>query len=847
MARSDSTDDFEHELEGLDLASCRAKIAVLLAERERRRDSTQRTHERVKAMNYELSARREEAFTWRQQVQGKYEQNRQLEGQIATASAPWGTAVDYDLERLRRAIEQRLGAVVPRRPEVNELGIRLYGEMELMVQKPAEVERVEQTQVDTVLITHWRRSGSEQKFHLSYRVSASTMVRDLREDACRYWGISREQYVLWTLGNEKLQADLLIRKCFKPGEPAHLILAPKVPKNVLAPQNVQEAICAKIGPKSRALRKKTRSSVQNSEVRQGAASTEPDNFYEQMAQAPGLFDFMTQRDRRVVSHLPRIRFCSLCIYALLLVLTCLSIAAYKPKGQEYLSSLGVTTSVSGVGEEFQGIRDSDAAWSWLTHTVSSQLLRNTSSLRMSNYLPGWLRVSMQQVKPASHAECMQHGLPEEVKCFSEFYTQSSADKTDLKDIQSYWSGVVGLDGRSNDTVPWKFMTEQEANHQRVGSEVGQYQRYDPSGYAVEYNLQHSNLTAVYEAFVADMTTLRNASWISRRTRAVHVTFLAYNPTYDYWMPSRYMLEFPVSGVVQPSSHVQLFRSVFHQFKFMGMSQLMLDMVRVALVVLVMLYQVTFETRFEWKQSGKAWRYFLGPRGLADLGIIGIFTAIFFDRYLHDFRSHISTVGLAAEASKGYSVESWHADIYRLNSVFEAALLCLVVWRLLSFMKVNRHIFLIWQTLSSSLRKFVRYLTVFLPVLAGFILLAHTYWRPHLAEFQTLPSSATSVLMMLLGDDAIAQRGDATRPGTVIYVMGLYCLIILFAVSSWTAVLVQEYQKTRVAAGFRPQEYTWSEYDYVSWILPAALKKAYCVIRPSIVPSEDIDDIDDCNV
>mmetsp|Transcript_70716 Transcript_70716/g.183530 ORF Transcript_70716/g.183530 Transcript_70716/m.183530 type:complete len:848 (-) Transcript_70716:29-2572(-) len=844
MARSDSTDDFEHELEGLDLASCRAKIAVLLAERERRRDSTQRTHERVKAMNYELSARREEAFTWRQQVQGKYEQNRQLEGQIATASAPWGTAVDYDLERLRRAIEQRLGAVVPRRPEVNELGIRLYGEMELMVQKPAEVERVEQTQVDTVLITHWRRSGSEQKFHLSYRVSASTMVRDLREDACRYWGISREQYVLWTLGNEKLQADLLIRKCFKPGEPAHLILAPKVPKNVLAPQNVQEAICAKIGPKSRALRKKTRSSVQNSEVRQGAASTEPDNFYEQMAQAPGLFDFMTQRDRRVVSHLPRIRFCSLCIYALLLVLTCLSIAAYKPKGQEYLSSLGVTTSVSGVGEEFQGIRDSDAAWSWLTHTVSSQLLRNTSSLRMSNYLPGWLRVSMQQVKPASHAECMQHGLPEEVKCFSEFYTQSSADKTDLKDIQSYWSGVVGLDGRSNDTVPWKFMTEQEAIHQQVGSEAGQYQRYDPSGYAVDYNLQHSNLTAVYEAFVADMIALRNASWISRQTRAVHVTFLAYNPAYDYWMPTWYMLEFPANGVVRPSARVQLFRSVFHQGKAMGMRQLVVDMVRIPFVALVLLYQVTFEAMSEWKQSGKAWRYFLGPRGLADLGIIGIFIAILLERYLHGFRAHISTVELVAEASKGYLGAMWRASAFHRNSVLEAFLLCLVVWRLLASTKVNRHVFLIWKTLSSSLAKFARMLMVFAPALAGFVLLAHVIWRPQLAGFQTFFSSAASVLMILVGDDRIAQHGEVTRPGTIIYILGFYCGVVIFAVSSWTAVLAQEYQKTRIAAGFRPEEYAWSEYDYVSWLLPAPLKKAYCLLRPSIVPSKDIEEIDD---
>jgi len=842
MAHSDDSDDFASELDGLDLAACRARIAGLLAERTRREDSTQRVHVKMQALTYELAARREEAAAWRQQLQGKYKQNMQLEKEVPDALVPMEAAVDYYQERLRRLIEQELSAAMPRRPEVNHLGIRILDERDLMVHKPADVERFEQAQVDTILITHWRNSGSEHKFHSSYRVSAIATVTELREDACTYWGISEEQYVLWTLGNEKVQDGLSIQKCFKPNEQAHLILAPKVPTNREVPESVQEAIRAKRGVKARAARKKA-----NAEMRQGTSGMQPDSFYEQMAQAPGLFEFMTQRDRRVVGHLRRSRLCSVCIYAVLFVLTCLSIAWTRPKSQEYMSSLGVSTSVSGVKGAFEGIRDPGAAWNWLTHTVSTELLRNTSSLsslRETNYLTGWLRVRMQQVKLASHAECLQHGLPEDVKCFSEFYTQSSAEKSDLEDVQSYWSGIVGVDGRSNETVPWKFMTEQEAIHQQVGSEAGQYQRYDPSGYAVDYNLQHSNLTAVYEAFVADMIALRNASWISRQTRAVHVTFLAYNPAYDYWMPTWYMLEFPANGVVRPSARVQLFRSVFHQGKAMGMRQLVVDMVRIPFVALVLLYQVTFEAMSEWKQSGKAWRYLVRPRGLADLGIIGIFIAILLERYLHGFRAHISTVELVAEASKGYLGAMWRASAFHRNSVLEAFLLCLVVWRLLASTKVNRHVFLIWKTLSSSLAKFARMLMVFAPALAGFVLLAHVIWRPQLAGFQTFFSSAASVLMILVGDDRIAQHGEVTRPGTIIYILGFYCGVVIFAVSSWTAVLAQEYQKTRIAAGFRPEEYAWSEYDYVSWLLPAPLKKAYCLLRPSIVPSKDIEEIDD---
>lgn len=276
---------------------------------------------------------------------------------------------------------------------------------------------------------------------------------------------------------------------------------------------------------------------------------------------------------------------------------------------------------------------------------------------------------------------------------------------------------------------------------------------------------------------------------------------------------------------------------------MGIEQLSLDIIRFALVVVILFYQVVMvEIRHERSNGGNGLAYILSSQGVADLGLICVNVTIFVQRYLHAVISLTKGLPLIENASAEYLGSIWVAELYKQNVVLEVFCLGLVSWRLFAFMKVNRHVFLIWNTLNVSLVKSARYLMVLVPVLTGCVIVAHAFWKTHSGDFRTFWGSATTILMILLGDDkAVRALGEVTRPGTIIFVQGFYLVIVAFLINSWAAVLIQEYQKQRVAAGFRPKEYAWSEYNYVQWLLPSPLKRAYCRLRPSIKPVEEDED------
>ena len=50
---------------------------------------------------------------------------------------------------------------------------------------------------------------------MSWRVGPSTTVKQLRRDACQYWGLSHADYVLKTRNLAKVQEELPIGACFR--------------------------------------------------------------------------------------------------------------------------------------------------------------------------------------------------------------------------------------------------------------------------------------------------------------------------------------------------------------------------------------------------------------------------------------------------------------------------------------------------------------------------------------------------------------------------------------------------------------------------------------------------------
>eukprot|EP00439_Symbiodinium_sp_Y106_P050247 s4204_g6.t1 len=235
---ADDSSDLLDALHSLDITACKDLIRQLQARRERRRELVERLQEKLKALNNELAARKEEADRCKQDLLDEQAKNRRQAEKRRHRGGEEIVSTQDDLQReqamelqtanVRRFMETTLQEQVQRNRTQNELGIRIYDEVELMVEKSAEEQALESRYIDTVLVTYCI-PNSELKYNLSFRVDKDMKSKNLREDACLYWGLSEVDFILKTMSNAKVHDDLTIQSCFNENEDAHFSLVQKTP------------------------------------------------------------------------------------------------------------------------------------------------------------------------------------------------------------------------------------------------------------------------------------------------------------------------------------------------------------------------------------------------------------------------------------------------------------------------------------------------------------------------------------------------------------------------------------------------------------------------------------------
>mmetsp|Transcript_36409 Transcript_36409/g.79641 ORF Transcript_36409/g.79641 Transcript_36409/m.79641 type:complete len:880 (-) Transcript_36409:183-2822(-) len=868
MAVADS-EAMAQDLESLDITACKDRILQLQAERERRKEFTERLQEKLKALNNELAARKEEADRSHKELQHEQDKNKKgikgydMDNEPSDQMRLLGdTKREEQIDKVRRLIEEQLQEKIQVRAQRNELGIRTYDETELMIEKPEAEQAREATNIDTVLVT-WTMPNSDNHYNLSYRIDRYTTSRKLREDACLYWNLSEVEYILKTLDNSKVHDELTIQNSFRKEEDAHLILQQKTPKNTVVFEKEQTAIWPKAGKHFKRVAQKSNATMED---KSGASAQ--GEFHELMQQAvPGLYAFMTQRDRNVTGHLATIKLRHICLYLLLLIFSMGSFFCIRPPSAEYYARYGVYSSMTKsrldsetgiVVPDFTQIQSVEEMWRWLTYTVSSELLTNTSSLRSYNYAMGQLEVRMQQVRAPSHAFCETNpSLPQDILCFAQRYDSTTAERGDIVPLQLGWLDCtnvsvceVGVNNSINstngslvtgnislarvgagrlDSQPWRFRTEEQQEASGMGTESAHYQSYDSSGYAVNYNLQYPLLNETYQAFRSDMQFLRMMNWVTRQTRMISVHFTLFNGNHDYWISNLYRLEFPANGIVKPSSDVDLFRPL--EFAGSGRDIFTLDICRLAIVLYIATFLVYSEITNVRAAGQNARQYLLGPSGLADFGIVAIFVYIIIVRVIL-FGQFYGSKDRRVDVVAGKFSLTADSYLYKQHTMLEPVLLALTMFRLLSFLRINRHIFIIWTTVKDALRSYIMFFMLFVPILVGFVCLANAAWGFEREEYSSFSASLTSTLLDLYGMSFPVYT--RLNPFTLFFSFLFFVATKLVFINSWVAVLVEVYQRTRVSCGFKPRSYDWKEYQYANWCLWWPFRKIYLSkIRPKI--------------
>ncbi|CAE7248371.1 unnamed protein product [Symbiodinium sp. CCMP2456] len=510
---------------------------------------------------------------------------------------------------------------------------------------------------------------------------------------------------------------------------------------------------------------------------------------EQMMFLPGLFAFMTQRDRNVKQHLQRMKLRNIFIYLTVLVLAVYDIYLMQPPGVNYLCREGAVlplTSGDVHTVDFEDIRTPSSVWAWLTDTVAAELFTADSLLRSGNYAVGFLQVLVQNVQPATAAQCPQEDtsftLPPNVSCYAMAYTDDTAATASLAEVYTYFQGKIGLDGRSHQISPWQWGPSRMASPGGEASTQMTFSAVDGSGYSVEYSLQHPSAAqlscmvtpsrsadTVRQAFLEDVAFLARASWLDTQTRAVHVQFTLYSPNYDLWIPSRYSFEMTGFGTVTPKIDVSTFRPGIIEYGS-GFAQLLADIVRALFVLYICLFQVYWDFMYERRVNGAGWKHFFTIQGAVDLSIGSVFFAMFGLRYTTfnatasadlagEELSFTSAVGALEESRLciQYKVATISqatelAQTYNQHLALDAAMAALVLYRVLYFLKVNRHVFIIWTSVARAARIALRLLVVFAPILGALTVLSMGVSSNFDQYTRTFGSALTQNLLMIFGDD-----------------------------------------------------------------------------------------------
>eukprot|EP00927_Polykrikos_kofoidii_P029746 TRINITY_DN25667_c0_g1_i1.p1 TRINITY_DN25667_c0_g1~~TRINITY_DN25667_c0_g1_i1.p1 ORF type:complete len:869 (+),score=112.63 TRINITY_DN25667_c0_g1_i1:172-2778(+) len=825
------------------------QIQQLQAERERRREKTERLHEKLKALNNELAARKEELDRSKKELQDAQKLNKE-EKEKATKEPEGnenqpesrdygGDSVDREIqfEKVRQFMEEVLNEKTSKKVKRNELSIRIYDETELMVEKGSEEQEREALNVDSVLITY-NVPNSDLSYKLSFRVDRNTVARKLREDACLFWGLSEVEYILKTRSdNAKVHDDLTMQNCFKKGqEEAHLALEQKNPKTTKPLLVEMRAIGPKHGSKSR--NKKPENKETGDQQHKGGMKTA--DLDTSLRTMRGLYDFMIQRDQKVTDHVDRIKLRNMCIELLLCVLTLIAIFLVVPPTLGWNCRHGIltaTTEPQGIAIPFLRIQTMDEVWEWLNDSLPNEVFRNDSSLRKSNYLPGLLEVRAQEVEIPDRGSCTRDN--ENSTCPAALYGKHTAGKKDQEIVSIYWRGcnysnstrtvctatpplaypgVSGLAGRRKDSEPWKYTDSSRRNNL-----PGPRQTYDSSGYALVYDLQSPNLQDTFDAFQADMTFLREkASWLNHRTRALHVSYVAYNGNYNQWMSCWFLFEFPISGKVYPYLHIENYRPM----NMAENSDFMVDVARLILVIYLSTINIYFDSRVNNKSTERErssrstcaaiWAYATSYRGMFDWAVALAFWFLFILRFVifgpFFLRPETHRTSLFKEFDAGYN----KATLYRWFSYVEPVLFLFCLARFLSGLQLNRNFFIIARTFGKAVAHVMRLVSVFLPVVSGFVFIAFASWGPKRNRYKDFQSSATFEMMRF--------AGHREEIYVFTYVLEfLYSAIFIFvmetmylnAVIGYVVVL---YQRTRVACGYVTKEYRWNQAKYAKWAL-----------------------------
>ena len=97
---------------------------------------------------------------------------------------------------------------------------------------------------------------------------------------------------------------------------------------------------------------------------------------------------------------------------------------------------------------------------------------------------------------------------------------------------------------------------------------------------------------------------------------------------------------------------------------------------------------------------------------------------------------------------------------------------------------------LWKVLALALPRMIYFSVLFVPIMLGFTLLAHTVWGPYMDDFQSVLQSAISLLLFMKGSIDLRQMYELEPWWTVLFAVSFFFIVTFFTMNMFTAIMVR---------------------------------------------------------
>jgi len=854
---ANSAGQFDDDLDGnldidpdeiTEVEVARQKIKQLMHEQERAMDYEDRLTRKLQRLDADLASKREEVEGLQRSL--NLERNKFAE--------------EYKSEKRERETKAK----------TQEERIREYL-TEVLYTKPKQKDKRGEFHLDTVLVSFVKPNESF-RYNLAFKVDSGTTIAQLRNSACKYWGVSSEHFILRTMANNKCQDDNNVKDCFKQGEIAQLRLEMK--RESAEPPSEEELKA--IQPKSK---KRAGNRSKSGKPRYNAEGVEQiqkfgENYANQLKKMGGVYFLLKLRDSKPSEHAGKIKLRNILIYTVLVILSAYVYMVRRPVGEAYWCAKGIqdfllvstprtsaaTGSCTGSASldrskcvpSFQDVQTQGEMWDWLNYTVPELFwVYQPPSPTMATYnqLLGYFSIRVQNVKdPTTATEfCVNNAkLVDEfnlrsetnatsISCYPRFITQSNQRTETYTDISAYWQNqtmasqgdsLAIVRGLSNPGI-FRSAKENRDGH-GISSIDGLISTYDASGYSVDYRMTVSDPGEnIRNQYRSDLEKLKEAAWIGTATRVVVMSFSTYNYDYDVWTSTDLLFEIPPDGDLLPSFTVKPFKPRVYETRD-ELTFTYIDYVRLAIAIFILIFVGWAERQHKVRNHKAGFYYHISLSGITDLGLVicTFVTLIWRTVVFHDPPT-ATYIEMANDADRTRGFRSFRLLAWEYNTVFilDGIVMVFLMYRMITFFRLSHTIYLQWKAIGQALKAFFFFTLIFVPAIAGFIVVSTALFGKYIFGFSTLMRTSVSTFKLTHGDlnPRVLDRDAVVG---VISAMALYLLLTFFLMNVFITIFVDAYYVIRLTCT-QPAE-KWDGQRIRAWALPGVCVSMFQAIWPS---------------